>query len=386
MTETNTIRTLLVDDNPGDIRLVELILTDSDQYAQFFVDKAKSLSEAIKLLTSNDYDAILLDLKLPDSSGIETVKSVSKISNDTPIVVLTGLNDEQMGLLAIKNGAMDYIVKGPLLAELLVRTILYALARKQAAREIRQAMEMKSRFISMVSHELRAPLTAIKEGIAIVVDGSAGQINHEQKDFLKLAKRNVERLTRLINDVLDFQKLEIGKMNFNMQPNNINEVISEVYKVMLPFANEKGLCFSLELDKHLPEIQFDRDKIIQVLTNLANNAIKFTEKGGITVTSSQLEYTIKVSVCDTGCGIRRENLPKLFCTFEQLTEANKKQAEGTGLGLAISRNIIEEHGGKILVESELGSGSTFYFLLPIDERRHSKRITHNFFHSFDAGK
>ena len=386
MTETNTIRTLLVDDNPGDIRLVELILTDSDQYAQFFVDKAKSLSETIKLLANNDYDAILLDLKLPDSSGIETVKSVNKISSDTPVIVLTGLNDEQMGLLAIKNGATDYIVKGPLLAELLIRTILYALARKQAAREIRQAMEMKSRFISMVSHELRAPLTAIREGIAIVVDGSAGQINPEQKDFLSLAKRNVERLTRLINDVLDFQKLEIGKMNFNMQPNNINEAISEVHKIMLPFANEKGLTFSLELDKHLPEIQFDRDKIIQVLTNLANNAIKFTEKGGITVTSSQLENTIKVSVCDTGCGIRRENLPKLFCTFEQLTEANKKQAEGTGLGLAISRNIIEEHGGKILVESELGSGSTFYFLLPIDERRHSKRITHNFFHSFDAGK
>ncbi|MCK5225962.1 MAG: response regulator [Planctomycetes bacterium] len=381
----NTIRILLVDDNPGDIRLVELILTDSDQYAQFFVDKAKSLSETIKLLANNDYDAILLDLKLPDSSGIETVKSVNKISSDTPVIVLTGLNDEQMGLLAIKNGATDYIVKGPLLAELLIRTILYALARKQAAREIRQAMEMKSRFISMVSHELRAPLTAIREGIAIVVDGSAGQINPEQKDFLSLAKRNVERLTRLINDVLDFQKLEIGKMNFNMQPNNINEAISEVHKIMLPFANEKGLTFSLELDKHLPEIQFDRDKIIQVLTNLANNAIKFTEKGGITVTSSQLENTIKVSVCDTGCGIRQENVPKLFCTFEQLTEANKKQAEGTGLGLAISRNIIEEHSGKILAESELGTGSTFYFLLPIDERRHSKRITHNFFH-FDAEK
>ena len=217
----NTIRILLVDDNPGDIRLVELILTDGDQYAQFFVDKAKSLSETIKLLANNDYDAILLDLKLPDSSGIETVKSVNKISSDTPVIVLTGLNDEQMGLLAIKNGATDYIVKGPLLAELLIRTILYALARKQAAREIRQAMEMKSRFISMVSHELRAPLTAIREGIAIVVDGSAGQINPEQKDFLSLAKRNVERLTRLINDVLDFQKLEIGKMNFNMQPNNI---------------------------------------------------------------------------------------------------------------------------------------------------------------------
>ncbi len=381
----NTIRILLVDDNPGDIRLVELILTDGDQYAQFFVDKAKSLSETIKLLANNDYDAILLDLKLPDSSGIETVKSVNKISSDTPVIVLTGLNDEQMGLLAIKNGATDYIVKGPLLAELLIRTILYALARKQAAREIRQAMEMKSRFISMVSHELRAPLTAIREGIAIVVDGSAGQINPEQKDFLSLAKRNVERLTRLINDVLDFQKLEIGKMNFNMQPNNINEAISEVHKIMLPFANEKGLTFSLELDKHLPEIQFDRDKIIQVLTNLANNAIKFTEKGGITVTSSQLENTIKVSVCDTGCGIRQENVPKLFCTFEQLTEANKKQAEGTGLGLAISRNIIEEHSGKILAESELGTGSTFYFLLPIDERRHSKRITHNFFH-FDAEK
>ena len=135
----------------------------------------------------------------------------------------------------------------------------------------------------MVSHELRTPLTAIKEGIALVVDGLAGEINAEQKELLGISKKNVDRLARLINDVLDFQKLDSGKMKFDIQPNNINDIARDVYETMVSAAKNIGIDLLLELDEDLPKAGFDSDKITQVLTNLAANALKFTEKGNITI-------------------------------------------------------------------------------------------------------
>lgn len=231
-------------------------------------------------------------------------------------------------------------------------------------------MQVKATFISMVSHELRTPLTAIKEGIAIVSEEVTGALNEEQKEFLDVAKRNVERLARLINDVLDFQKLESGRMVFRMQDDSINGVVEEVYETMLSLAQGKGLEFILSLDKSLPDTVFDKDKINQVISNLVQNAIKYTEKGVITVmTSVGGENFIQVAVKDTGKGIKQEDLPRLFRQFEQLESAHERKTAGTGLGLAISRQIIEGHKGRIWVESEFGKGSTFYFILPIKERR-----------------
>ena len=241
--------------------------------------------------------------------------------------------------------------------------------RKKAEEKTREAIEIKSEFTSMVSHELRTPLTAIKEGIAIVSDGSAGSVNDEQRDFLDTAKRNVDRLARLINDVLDFQKLEAGRVDFNIEEGNINEVVREVQKELVSLVKEKGLDFILKLDEKLPRIRFDRDKIIQVLTNLINNAVKFTSKGSITITTAREGNTVRVSVKDTGVGIKKDDIPKLFHKFEQLTKGTYRKTGGTGLGLAISRGIITGHKGKIWAESEPGRGATFHFVLPIDERR-----------------
>ncbi len=241
--------------------------------------------------------------------------------------------------------------------------------RKKAEEKTREAIEIKSEFTSMVSHELRTPLTAIKEGIAIVSDGSAGSVNDEQRDFLDTAKRNVDRLARLINDVLDFQKLEAGRVDFNIEEGNINEVVREVQKELVSLVKEKGLDFILKLDEKLPRIRFDRDKIIQVLTNLINNAVKFTNKGSITISTSREGNTVRVSVKDTGAGIGKEDIPKLFHKFEQLTKGTYRKTGGTGLGLAISRGIIAGHKGKIWAESEPGRGTTFHFVLPIDKQR-----------------
>ncbi len=235
--------------------------------------------------------------------------------------------------------------------------------------ELKKAMQVKSDFTSMVSHELRTPLTAIKESIAIVLDGSSGPVNSEQKDFLETAKRNLDRLARLINDVLDLQKLEAGKIVFRMEQGDINSVVKEVVQIMEPVTREKKLRLTVETDNNLPAINFDRDKIIQVLVNLVNNAVKFTEEGGITIKTAVVNNSIQVSVKDTGFGVKKSDISKLFQQFVQLETNGIRKTGGTGLGLAISKEIILKHRGKIWAESEPEKGTTFFFTLPIVERR-----------------
>lgn len=232
-------------------------------------------------------------------------------------------------------------------------------------RELEKLGQMKSDFVSQVSHELRTPMASIKEGIDIVLDGSAGQVNKEQREFLDIAKRNVDRLARLINNILDLQKIEAGRMQFNIQENDLNAAINEVCQSIASLVKDKGLDFIVKLDKALPKVQFDKDKIIQVLTNLISNAAKFTERGNITITADRQDNFIQVAVEDSGKGIKEEDLPKLFQKFMQLEKGLERKTGGTGLGLLISKEIIEAHKGRIWVKSEFGKGSTFYFSLPV---------------------
>lgn len=231
--------------------------------------------------------------------------------------------------------------------------------------ERKQLLEQKEKFMNMVSHELRTPLGVIKESIALVYDGKVGSMDKEEKEILDVGKKNVDRLTRLINDVLDLEKMDSGMMKLKLDENDINKSIKEVHKAMASLAAKKGIRFVIELDNNLPRVKFDKDKILQVLINLIGNAIKFTEEGNVTITSTQGNNFIRVSVEDTGPGIKEEDLPKLFQRFSQL----KRKPGGTGLGLAICREIIDMHKGKVEAESESGKGATFYFTLPILDGR-----------------
>jgi signal transduction histidine kinase len=204
----------------------------------------------------------------------------------------------------------------------------------------------------------------MKEAISIVSDEVAGKINKDQRNFLNIAERNINRLVRLINDVLDFQKLEAGKMKAHIQENNINEVVEEVQKTMLPSAKKKGIDILLELDDSLPKARFDRDKIIQVLTNLVSNAIKFTEQGRVSVGVQPRDEELVIRVSDTGMGIPKDELPKIFERFYRVHRPGT-QIQGTGLGLTIVSKIVMMHGGRIEVESEVGKGSTFTVFLPL---------------------
>ena len=237
--------------------------------------------------------------------------------------------------------------------------------RKQAKEKLKETMEMKSQFISTVSHELRTPLTCMKEAVAVVLDGSAGVISRKQEHFLNIAKRNIDRLAALVNDVLDFQKLEAGSMKFDMRENDIVEVVEYAHNTMASIVKKKGLDFSIELEEKLPKARFDSDKIIQVLTNLIGNAIKFTpEQGKICVRVRCQAEELVISVSDTGIGIPKKDLPKIFDRFYCVHRPNK-QSQGTGLGLAIVKQIVMIHNGRIEVESEVDKGTTFTIFLPL---------------------
>jgi len=240
--------------------------------------------------------------------------------------------------------------------------------------ERKKLESMKDGFVNSVSHELRTPLAAIKEGVSITLEEIMGKIGKENKKILRVVKNNVDRLSRLINNVLDFQKLESGDAKFRPKPYNMNNVVMECYRAMSVVAREKRLGLLLNLDKKVKRSSFDKDKVLQVLMNLVNNAVKFTKKGRITISTKSEGNIVKVSIADTGIGIKENDLPKLFKKFGQIENRVASKTPGTGLGLAISKSIIERHGGKIWAESEWGKGSIFYFTIPIKKEKGRKRI------------
>ncbi len=240
---------------------------------------------------------------------------------------------------------------------------------KKAEEEVKDAVNIKSEFTSMVSHELRTPLAAIKESVSMVEEEATGPINEEQKDLLVTAKRNVERLARLIDAVLDYQKLDSSRSFFNMVPSDINQFVRDTVKSFYAVSVRRGIDFEMELDALLPPVLFDHDRIAQVLINLIDNAFKFTDHGKIVVKTEKLsERVVKISVRDNGVGIHPSDQSKLFQNFTQIHRKGARTVGGTGLGLAISKKIIEAHQGEMGVESSLGEGSIFYFTLPAESR------------------
>lgn len=238
--------------------------------------------------------------------------------------------------------------------------------RKKAQEEIESINKMKAQFVSMASHELRSPLGPIREAASILLDGLVGELNDEQKEFLEIINSSSGRLTRLVNDVLDFQKLEAGKMDFDIKLNSISEMINDVYHSMSLMTSSKGINFLIEIEDGIPDVNFDKDKITQVLVNFVNNAVKFTEEGSVKIFARLVDNMVEVGVNDTGPGIKEEDIDKLFHSFQQLNIEKKREDRGTGLGLVISKEIISCHKGKVWVESEFGKGSTFLFSLPLN--------------------
>ncbi len=238
---------------------------------------------------------------------------------------------------------------------------------------------MKTDFISTVSHELRTPLTSVlgfakliqkklEESIFPLVQTDDKKVNRSIRQVtenIKIIVSEGTRLTKLINEVLDVAKIEAGKMQWNMQPLAISEVIDRAFSATSALFEQKDLTPVREIESDLPDVNGDKDRLIQVVINLISNAVKFTDRGSVTCRVTQDDQSLIISVIDQGVGISEADQPKVFEKFKQVGDTLTDKPQGTGLGLPISKEIVAYHGGKIWVESEVGKGSTFSFTLPI---------------------
>lgn len=236
---------------------------------------------------------------------------------------------------------------------------------KEANERLRTLNEMKSEFVSVVSHELRTPLTSIKNAVTLVNSGETGELNENQSKFMSMAERNIDRLARLINDLLDLSRMEAGKMQLRLEQVDPAPLLHRAAETFGPRAGTKSIEFESDIEESLPFIHVDSDRIEQVLANLLDNAVKFTPEGGrITLSARRTAEMVEISVADTGIGLSKENRKHIFDQFYQTDDTLTRKTGGTGLGLSIVKQLIEVHRGKISVESEEGKGTRFIFILP----------------------
>jgi signal transduction histidine kinase len=362
---------LLIEDNPGDADLIRLRLVESK--SEVHVNCVPRLSDALACLDAETPSLVLLDLNLPDSHGAETYRRVMQKAPNVPVVILSGLDDEALAIKAVHMGVQDYLVKGDITSKQLERALRYAVERQGLllALEVtrKQQIEFKNQFLSHVSHELRTPLTCIHQYISLLLDGLAGPLAPDQTDYLKIVIKSVNQLHAMIRDLLEATRADSGKLRIELRCMDAGELMQQAVAMMRPTAAEKQIRLGAELNQKIPLVYADPDRILEVLINLIDNAIKFTPQNGSVMVKASLVETdptaVYLSVSDTGRGIPPESLPQVFDRLYQDPNAVDSSRTGLGLGLYIAKEIVTLHDGRIWVASQPGSGSTFSFTLPL---------------------
>jgi signal transduction histidine kinase len=349
-------RILVVDDEKEVRTLLFRALT---QMGGFQVELAETAEEALQRIEKEDFELVLTDLRLPGMDGLQLVSEIVRTKPAIITIVLTGHATIDSALEAMKRGAGDYLKKPVDLREMIIR--------------LRKALdEHKSEFISLASHELRTPLTIIKSQVQTVLEGKIGRMNKSQIEFLSTVEANIDRLIRLVKDLLDLSRIQTGKIEVRCEEFEVINLIHYILGLFKAEADKKSISLKNEVSKGIGCIYADREKVERILINLIGNALKFTPEGGEIFVSAKVlggeGNDVVIGVRDSGIGIPNIELEKIFEKFHQVEGSLSESAEGVGLGLAITKGLVEAHHGKIWAESEVGKGSVFSFTLPIFNR------------------
>jgi signal transduction histidine kinase len=367
----SSIRVLLVEDNPDDADVLRELLADAGA-DEFHLVHVERLGDALEELGKSPFDLVLLDLSLPDCHGIETLTRALAHSPGVPIVVLTGMDDERLGMIAVHTGAQDYIVKTQVDVRWLARCMRYAVERHQLLAEktsligeLERSNTIKTYFAATMSHELRGTLGVIILLTEMVSENATGEVPAEHQRAMQLVNERANESLQLIQATLELTRSEASGATSEAQEICVAELLDQVARDIVLPAEKRNLRVDWRIGTSLPRLRSDPVKIKMVMKNLIGNAIKFTQQGGITVAVATDNGGLRLSVTDTGIGIASEDIPALFEPFRQGHGMLSRHAGGAGLGLYIVGRLTDMLGGRIEVDSEPGRGSTFSVLLPL---------------------
>lgn len=376
MSDGRTVEVLVVEDSRTQAAQLELMLHETG----FAARVTGSLAEAALALESRRADVTLLDLELPDATGIDAVARLSARFADVPIVVLTSRAEDEHALDALSQGAEDYLQKDWLEVTLLARTLRFAIERHRLRNALASATDelrrknaelealhaKKDQLLAVVAHDLRNPLGVVRGYADFLLAGVTGELSAEQEDIVRTVRRTADYMVHFVHDLLDFSRIQAGALELERTATDLGALVSEVVRVENVLAQQKEIRIEVVRADAVPPAMLDEHKIRQVLENLLGNAVKFSHRGstvGVTLALEGAEAHLVVE--DRGVGIPAGELDRVFQPFQKTGARPTGGERSTGLGLAIVRNIVEAHGGRIWVQSEVDRGSTFHVRVPL---------------------
>jgi sigma-B regulation protein RsbU (phosphoserine phosphatase) len=365
------MRVLVVEDNPADAALVRALLVEPKDGYRTTV--AQRVSEAETRLKSETFDVALLDMSLPDAEGVDALHRVRDAAPSMPIVILSGQDDEVLATRAVAAGAQDYLLKGHVSELTLRRALGYAIERQEMHERLTASIDeledqrasvirlnqLKNDLITVLAHDFKGPLTTIL-GFAELIEEGALE-GDDARDAAGTIRRNVFRLTTLANDTLALSRIEHGELEIAEDAVDLIALLDEIVE-----RTDDPERFTIATTANGATIPGDRERLRQVFENLLRNAVKYSgDEAPVSVAVRDGEDGfVRVDVTDRGIGIPSEELPALFRRFARASNAKKARIPGTGLGLFVVKTLVEKHGGKLTVHSEVDRGSTFSVSLP----------------------
>jgi phosphoserine phosphatase RsbU/P len=380
------VRVLLIEDNPADVDLIQEAFEDGALDPAFAgtslrLEQVDRLTKALERLLVDDIDVVLLDLSLPDSHGFETFVRLVHAAPRTPIVVLSGLDDEAMAIRAVREGAQDYLVKGQVDGKTVTRSIHYAVERKRAegerarlagARaEAEASLRARDETLATISHDLKTPLTTIR-GLAQLLQRRIARGTEMSAEELTQRLGRIEEQTalmaRMIDDLLDVTRIEAGRpLDLRREACDLVALVQQCVGDVQRTTDSHQLHVRAEDASIVGAV--DAARLERVVLNLLTNAVKYSPEGGDIELSLRQEHGsgrwAVLEVRDGGIGIPPGDLPRIFERFYRASNVGD-QLRGTGLGLAGARQIVEQHGGEISVSSQPGAGTLFAVRLPLE--------------------
>ncbi len=353
---------LIVEDNPGDQVLIREILGETSLNINrlFYVEY---ISNAFEILNKEIIDIILLDLNLPDSSKGDTVSKMFTSIKQMPVIILSSSYDEIMEFESVRSGVQEYLVKGTFTPNDLERSIRNAYLRVEFERELREANNFKNNLFRIISHDLRSPFQVLINYLEMIVDDFDSLSKEEILEYLMNLKEVSNPMFELVDNLLNWTKIESNKIKYQPKKINIRHLIDECIKIMSLQAKSKTIEITVE--SKVDSVYADEEMLKAILRNLLNNSLKFSNEGGeinITVYTNGDDNIFKID--DNGVGISPVRLKNIFNLSSNISTEGTSHEKGSGLGVILSKEFVEIHGGEIRIESEIGKGTTVMFNIP----------------------